>query len=982
MLDQFGKIGENTWNSRLASELRSKGLNTADFEILFPTFRGRRKPDVSFQAESGIGIVSAKLGESREVEAIASAQEYQQTIGKTMNLAETFSLTYPAEKEKEFRLRVLANQQHGTASWTFPSLSDVADRIYDISSGKWDKARLDIENSVNAAIRVLRTGVLEFSNTLGRIPLKDYELLFGGADFFESVLGYDSTKENREYVLRSAASYLFVNQILFYEILSRETGSYPQISEEDIDKPELIKPKYFDLVLAKDYQPIFNFDIAGQIRGKNAHDACRKIILAIRALFPGEIEHDLIGKVFHSVIPRDFRKVVAAYFTNSAAGDLLARLSIQSTDDRVIDLACGSGTLLVSAYKRKLELSGTKTPSDVHKKYVERELTGIDIMPFSAHLAAVNLSLMAPKVETDNVRIAIEDSTTLYPGKIIPPVKERLKEAFRSRRLTDYFGTPQQERKEKIKAGTVSLSEKPAKPIHLEKVDVVIMNPPFTSCDNLPADYKITLKERFSDRAGCSGCLTGKISFQAYFLLLADRFLKDDGSIACVIPLTTLMAEAFEKLDNYILGNFKVRYIVYGIGRSAFSDNTSLTEILFIAEKGKPTKKESFVLIATKKNPEEWNANDIDEIVKQARLTERRNQRIESRYAITKNYLQTDLRQDALGLTSMINFLDLDFARVSAEIERIYGTSSIMTDFETLASRSGLEIFEGGAFAGSPIPGYSAISYSSDEGRMNKKSDRFLIIAEDTARITVKDRFSDGTFTIQKKFLRPQVRRLSGQKTLDISTSTDCVVKRHFDGLDRIAASIYDVNAVRVNLQHFRQQGTRKINGQVSRIVFARRLDISAPGSCLLAVYSEEPAFVSANAWGIRDIDRDDAKLMTLWINSCLFLFDLLARRASTRGAFGQLDKRYLSSIRCPSFSRLKERDRIKLVALFDEIREEEFPSIVSQIQEKNKLKMRIDDVFLAIIGVPSQERERIMNDLYKVLTDRITAMQATMSQD
>jgi type I restriction-modification system DNA methylase subunit len=138
--------------------------------------------------------------------------------------------------------------------------------------------------------------------------------------------------------------------------------------------------------------------------------------------------------------------------------------------------------------------------------------------------------------------------------------------------------------------------------LHLEKVDVVIMNPPFTSCDNLPSDYKTELKSRFATPSAYAKCLTGKISFQAYFLLLADRFLKDGGRIAFVMPFMTLVGKAFNKLDNYILQNFRIKYIVYGIGRSAFSDNTALTELLFIAEKKKPSKKETFVIIATKKS--------------------------------------------------------------------------------------------------------------------------------------------------------------------------------------------------------------------------------------------------------------------------------------------------------------------------------------------------------------------------------------------
>jgi hypothetical protein len=43
-----GHFGENTWNARLSTALRDKGFQTADFELIFPTLRGIRKPDVPF----------------------------------------------------------------------------------------------------------------------------------------------------------------------------------------------------------------------------------------------------------------------------------------------------------------------------------------------------------------------------------------------------------------------------------------------------------------------------------------------------------------------------------------------------------------------------------------------------------------------------------------------------------------------------------------------------------------------------------------------------------------------------------------------------------------------------------------------------------------------------------------------------------------------------------------------------------------------
>jgi len=126
---------------------------------------------------------------------------------------------------------------------------------------------------------------------------------------------------------------------------------------------------------------------------------------------------------------------VAAFYTNNEAGALLARLAIHKATDKTIDLACGSGTLLVSAYHRKKELmeaeGKTFTPQD-HKRFLEKELTGIDIMPFAAHLAAVHLSLQEPLYETQRVRLAVWGSTepTVRPGKVIHTISRELRKAY------------------------------------------------------------------------------------------------------------------------------------------------------------------------------------------------------------------------------------------------------------------------------------------------------------------------------------------------------------------------------------------------------------------------------------------------------------------------------------------------------------------------------------------------------------------------
>lgn len=57
---------------------------------------------------------------------------------------------------------------------------------------------------------------------------------------------------------------------------------------------------------------------------------------------------DLLGTIFHDLIPFETRKSVAAFYTNVLAAELLAWLAIDRPDAKVADFAVGSGGLSCS----------------------------------------------------------------------------------------------------------------------------------------------------------------------------------------------------------------------------------------------------------------------------------------------------------------------------------------------------------------------------------------------------------------------------------------------------------------------------------------------------------------------------------------------------------------------------------------------------------------------------------------------------------
>jgi type I restriction-modification system DNA methylase subunit len=94
------------------------------------------------------------------------------------------------------------------------------------------------------------------------------------------------------------------------------------------------------------------------------------------------------------------------------------------------------------------------------------------------------------------------------------------------------------------------MGKQEARGFEVGEVDLVIMNPPFTSWDNMDSDYRNNLRTRFSLRSNYRDLICFKPSQQLFFLFLADIFVKDGGRMVAVLPLTTFTANSFHNFSD------------------------------------------------------------------------------------------------------------------------------------------------------------------------------------------------------------------------------------------------------------------------------------------------------------------------------------------------------------------------------------------------------------------------------------------------
>jgi hypothetical protein len=369
------------------------------------------------------------------------------------------------------------------------------------------------------------------------------------------------------------------------------------------------------------YIPIFQL---GE-RVLNELPASRQRNIAFKALLTearnicanqAALRHDLMGRVFHWLL--HYAKYLGAYYTSVSAATLLLKLALSEKWEldfgdvseiatlRVADLACGTGTLLMAAAQSisdayitsRSKSSRPLTPGDLdalHKRIMEDVLYGYDVLPSAVHLTASTLALLAPAVSFVGMNLfvmplGVESASPL--GVDATPRLGSL-DFLASERLETQLSLDESQ-SEIIKVGVASSRATGAE---VPKLDLCVMNPPFVRSvggnllfGSLPDErgrMQTRLKHLVSDanHAGHFASITAGLG--SVFAALADQRLKSGGRMAFVLPAALASGEAWGETRRLISNGYHLEIVVtsHDPARQNFSENTSLSEILFIARK-------------------------------------------------------------------------------------------------------------------------------------------------------------------------------------------------------------------------------------------------------------------------------------------------------------------------------------------------------------------------------------------------------------
>ena len=333
----------------------------------------------------------------------------------------------------------------------------------------------------------------------------------------------------------------------------------------------------------------------------------------VREVLPG---NDLTGPVLQQLVTN--RKALAAYHTKRESAALMAHLAIPEDRDwknpdevknyRMADYACGSGALLMAAYRRVRELHQARggNPAVLHPRMMEECLTACDVLPANVAVTAANLGFMEPEKpywRTRAVRLHYGPLETETAGEGPRPV------GLGALDLLDPAALSRQPLRPLAQGG--DRKEKFA--LKRSSQDLVIMNPPFTRpIDHEAADRNFpdpargigpTTPEELEEMAGRTKELSEKTGgwtgsgLAFYFAAVARRMVRPGGVIALLLPLTALVGSSGQKRDVRGWQKFRktlaeeyneVRVISiaqYHDQDSSFSHDTNIAEVMLIARR-------------------------------------------------------------------------------------------------------------------------------------------------------------------------------------------------------------------------------------------------------------------------------------------------------------------------------------------------------------------------------------------------------------
>jgi len=800
------------------------------------------------------------------------------------------------------------------------SFRELADRI--VESERAYKKNLKPFVAYDAVVEVARNSIEKISEYL-RIHhgLEESlaEVAIGRFDLYEAILSdvVDDRHLKREAraLFWDIVAYVLVNQLLFYSIVRKISGrSLPELPDvHPLTVPQNLPLEVKDCfaLIEEDYSPVFaskSIDVLERARDLRVNQALARLIFTIKRLEPENVDVDLLGRLYHDTIPPTTRKRMGAFYTNPHAAELLATISIAKWDCTVLDPACGSGTLLVSSYKRKRELyeeERNQFSTNMHLRFLADHIYGVDAMLFASHMAATNLLLQMSAAAVEKMNIFSDNSLDL------------LTKTGPNGRIPD------------------------------NHFDLAIMNPPFTFWRRLPRDERNRIGETFG---------TSSMNYWGYFLLAVMPKLRENGIVAAVLPDDFLRGKAAMKVRESFFGtnSYSLKSIVKSKAEVAFSESSKFRDYLVLMQKTQPKASDMVATVLVNKRISDFSSDTIKELAQRLRDPGLKRELSSDDFCIY-NSPHTMVKKHLYNLHPIVAFTKPELRDIWMNVFDFLESSEIFATLGDLEKdeKIRVRIYRPGQYRQYSLAP-SVIRSKVCEVARNLFATKyraggkwlFRVEREEREKVTFSVRKVKAIFSVRRSKLLPSLRTYSSVKSFDISDKSEFIIRDSTQIPEEIRKILaWDERAALYAAKDIEEAYT-DLSGNC---VLLMKPQIPSPNLFWFCYYSSNP-LLSTNDYALRMIgdDQEYPKVLTLFINSILGILQIFALKPEIRGAWSRLDKESVWKhlyVPDPGFIRnAKTRELAKAFAKFSK---RESTHLQQRLSEPSSLQTSIDHTIL-----------------------------------
>lgn len=592
--------------------LISKLGTTADAETIL--IHGKHRPDLLLQVRGLRVVIEAKFADFPRAENVVLADAHKRVRNGIAHIA--LAVIYPKQLRSTPTAKIIETLEHTKLRYRVVSETDESEDWYE-----------GTPSSLMASIRriqqtLAKDDIVERTAKLLSAQLDTVASLWNGqtgtCNRLAKILGLEEpdgesaekASERRESAAKVAALVL-ANAFIFQEQLS--ISDTRVLTLQKLAKAENVAGEtasHWQWIWKNvDYVPIFQLGERVLDELPTGMDS----VFAINALLSeaqsicrqqAALRHDLMGRIYHWLLHE--AKYLGTYYTSTTAATLLLKLvftlewktdftsPFELANFKIADFACGTGTLLMAGaqaitdrhIRDRVDQGMPISEKDIailHQTLMQNIMHGYDVLPTAVHLTASTLALLAPEVAFRHMNLFVMplglDHQSPRLGSLDFLHGSEVKTQFA---LDD----------SQLDSVRTSVTRTSFSNAHVPELDLCVMNPPFVRSGgnnllfgSLPHDREILQKEL--SKLAKSNQVSSTAGLGAMFVPLALKHLKAGGRIAFVLPVALASGESWKQVRDIIAQNFSLEIVIssHDSGRPNFSENTDLSEVLFIARR-------------------------------------------------------------------------------------------------------------------------------------------------------------------------------------------------------------------------------------------------------------------------------------------------------------------------------------------------------------------------------------------------------------